>query len=561
MTDSKKKTEAVDQGAKELLAKRKNITDSDTLVAATGEDYSAPEVRVGGAGASKPGTVPESPGAKNRADSGKIPWIGRTISERYTILEELGRGGMSEVFVARHNLLHKTVAIKVLKDELAADRTALERFHREAVAAANIGDQHIVDVSDYGFTEEGDAYIVMEHLKGRDLRHLIFSETVLPPERAVRIARQVLKALVAAHGQGIIHRDLKAENVFITERDGKDFIKLLDFGISKVLMPIIPGGESLTMTGAVMGTPQCISPEQAQADRAIDHRVDIYAMGVILYEMLTGQLPFTAQTALALLMKHVHEEPDPLRDRRPDLNIPTELEAITLRALRKDPAERFDSAEDMLGALSRTAAATSVYPTIVPLGRTPGLETVSALTPASRSYWPLAMGVVILALVVAWFSFWRGDPPSSLAGNFGEVVNEDASAIGGKTVSDGGGAVMPPSDVPDGGPAPIDASQPKDLPFADRLNATEETSVQPEEQVTLTVKPTPDDAEIIVAGRKSNGILRLERAIGQRLTVEVSAEGYRTEHRQLNFDKSRVVRIRLKKKKKGGDLLNNPYGK
>jgi|GEM_PF-6412203 serine/threonine protein kinase len=573
MTDKNENKSTVNQRGKGSAKASKNIADSDTLVAATtGEDYSAPEVRVGGGGVAKPNTPSESPTAKAPGEKrAKTPWIGRTISDRYTILEELGKGGMSEVFVARHNLLHKTVAIKVLKDELATDRSALERFHREAVAAANIGDAHIVDVTDYGFTKEGDAYIVMEHLKGRDLRHLIFSETALSAERAVRIARQVLKALVAAHAQGIIHRDLKAENVYITERDGKDFIKLLDFGISKVLAPILAGGESLTMTGAVMGTPQCISPEQAQADRPIDHRVDIYAMGVILYEMLTGQLPFTAQTALALLMKHVHEEPDSLRDRRPDLNIPAELEAIALRALRKDPDERFATAEDMLGALSRTAAATSVYPSLTRLAKTPALETVSALTPASRSYWPLLIGGIGLALVVSWFGFWRGDGPPSFSGNFGDAVNQDASAIANKKRPDAASGLLqktqgklPPDLAPTAPVSPVDANIAqiaRDASLHDLAHSATDANTRRAEQVTVTVKVTPKTGEIIAAGRKSIGISRLQRAIGQRLSVEIKAAGHRSEHRQLLFDRDRTVRIKLKKTGKQGDLLNNPYAK
>jgi eukaryotic-like serine/threonine-protein kinase len=282
--------------------------------------------------------------------------VGSVLDGRYSVLEPLGEGGMGVVYLGRHEHLRKLVAIKVLRRELASSKESLLRFHREAMAAASIGDPHIVDVTDYGFTENGDAFLVMERLEGRDLQHAIVDWGALPAGRAVGIAAQILRALQAAHGRGIIHRDLKAENVFLTERDGQDFIKLLDFGISKITQPLDDNPLGATGTGVVMGTPLYIAPEQAQGERNLDQRVDLYALGVILYQMLTGSLPFTGNNALEVMVKHVNEAPTPPRQRRPDLDISPGLEAITLRALAKRREERYQSAEEMLAALNQAGA-------------------------------------------------------------------------------------------------------------------------------------------------------------------------------------------------------------
>lgn len=256
-------------------------------------------------------SAPPESGDPSPASFASGDLLGRTIADRYRVLELLGQGGMSRVFLARHELLEKIVAIKVLKDDLATSKAAMERFHREAKAAANIGDPHIVEVTDYGFTDGGDAFLVMERLEGQDLRSLLRREGALKPGRAVAFTRQLLQGLSAAHDRGIIHRDLKAENVFITRLDGHEFVKILDFGISKLQVAAGSDGQSITSTGAIVGTPQYIAPEQAHGKHDLDHRVDIYSIGVMLYEMLTGQLPFTGATSLEVMMKHVLEEPIP----------------------------------------------------------------------------------------------------------------------------------------------------------------------------------------------------------------------------------------------------------
>jgi len=277
---------------------------------------------------------------------------GQTLAGRYAVLEPIGRGGMCLVYLARHTLIDKTVAIKVLRPELAESVESNSRFHREAMAAASVHHDHIVDVADYGFTDAGQAFLVMEHLQGESLRQLVTRAGALPGQRCVNIARQILGALCAAHARGIIHRDLKSDNVFLAQRDGVDHVKLLDFGISKLLRPV--GDEerlaSLTATGVVMGTPHYISPEAIHGED-VDQRSDIYSLGVILYEMVTGQLPFEAPSVVALLFKQVNDPPRAPSEVRPDLKIPLALEQVVLRALRKEPDERFASAQEMLDAL------------------------------------------------------------------------------------------------------------------------------------------------------------------------------------------------------------------
>jgi serine/threonine-protein kinase len=259
---------------------------------------------------------------------------------------------MSEVYLARHRLIGKDFALKVLRPELAEIEEWNARFHREAMAAAAIEHPNIVDITDYGFLDSGSAFIVMEHLQGESLREILAREGALPAGRCVEIARQILSALAAAHARGVIHRDLKADNVVVVERHGEPQVKLLDFGISKILQPLGDRERLVTLTGSgvVMGTPQYISPEAIQGETT-DGRSDLYSLGVILYEMLTGRLPFEATSVVDLLFKQVRERPDRPSQVRPDLMIAAEIESVVLRALEKLPEERFASAGAMLEAL------------------------------------------------------------------------------------------------------------------------------------------------------------------------------------------------------------------
>ena len=279
-------------------------------------------------------------------------FIGQCLAGRYRIEKKVGRGGMGVVYEARHERLDKRVAIKVVrqKDDEEGREETLARFEREAKSAAGLNHEHVVNVIDYGYNDDGAAFMVMELLDGQSLDQLLWREGPLESGRAVAIARQVAKGLVAAHRAGIIHRDLKSGNVFLQERDGRDHVKLLDFGISKLVLPS-EQDTKLTSTGMVVGTPNYMSPEQAKGQTNLDHRVDIYSLGIILFEMLTGEVPFTGKNFLEVAYKHVSEDPPPPSAVRPSQKVPPELDALVKKCLAKKPEDRFQSAEEFIEAL------------------------------------------------------------------------------------------------------------------------------------------------------------------------------------------------------------------
>ncbi len=274
--------------------------------------------------------------------------IGTVVSDRYRIVRILGVGGMGGVYEAEHLLIGKKVALKCLHREYSRDRDIVERFKREARAATLIGNDHIIDVTDMGDLPDGSPFLVMEYLAGRPLA-AVCDLGPMPIKRAVHIARQICSALGAAHDKGIVHRDLKPENVFLVERNGDpDFVKVLDFGISK--MHSSGHDKGLTRTGMAMGTPSYMSPEQAQGAKNLDHRTDIWALGVILYEMLAARRPFDADSYPLLLMNIVATDPDPVSWYRKDL--PPALADAVMKCLEKDQDARILSMRDLATALS-----------------------------------------------------------------------------------------------------------------------------------------------------------------------------------------------------------------
>jgi serine/threonine-protein kinase len=273
------------------------------------------------------------------------PLIGKTVGGRYRLISRLGSGGMSSVYLARHVMIDRLMAIKTLRRDLARDPVQRDRFIREARAVNRINHENIVEITDFGESEDGLVYLVMEYVPGDSLLK-VMSAGPMAAARGIHIVHQCGLALARAHQMGVIHRDLKPENILLVERPRRpDFVKILDFGIAKIL-----DAPSLTGSQQIFGTPGYIAPEYIQSTQ-IDGRADLYSLGVILYELITGALPFDYEYPGDLLVKHVTEEPIPPRERLPTIDKP--VEELILRCLRKDPAERFRDAYHFLEELQK----------------------------------------------------------------------------------------------------------------------------------------------------------------------------------------------------------------
>jgi serine/threonine protein kinase len=346
--------------------------------------------------------------------------INTLFDGRYRIVRKLGSGGMADVYLAEDEELGRRVAIKILNDRHATDESFVERFRREAKNAAGLSHPNIVSIYDRG-EAEGTYYIAMEYLDGRSLKELVVARGPLPIGDAIEFTRQVLGALRFAHRKGVVHRDIKPHNV-MADADGR--LKVTDFGIARA------GVSQMTEAGSIIGTAQYLSPEQARG-AAVDQRSDLYSVGVLLYEMLTGTVPFTGESPVEIAMKHLSDTPRPPSLERPE--IPPDLDMIVLRALAKNPDDRFQTAEEMAAELDRFAqgagvtaetadAATAVLsgtalsnaPTaIVPPRRPPAAARPSYRyadpPPRRRPIWPwlLALLLVVLAGIAGWYAFGR----------------------------------------------------------------------------------------------------------------------------------------------------------
>ena len=272
---------------------------------------------------------------------------------RYRLKARIGHGGSSEVWLAWDDALRRDVALKILDRSVSSDSAAIARFEREAMAASGLQSPNTIRVFDFGASDDGVWFMAMEHLEGVDLATLVEEVGPLPPARAVRFARQACAALTEAHDAGIVHRDVKPDNLFVCRMgDEADFLKVLDFGIAKI--EGVEEDAGVTRAGWVHGTPAYMSPEVCNGERA-DARSDVYSLGAVLYFLLTGTPPFTATTATAVMVAHVNEEPE-----RPSLRaaVPEDLEKVILRALEKEPAARYQSARELDAALARCRDAT-----------------------------------------------------------------------------------------------------------------------------------------------------------------------------------------------------------
>ncbi len=275
----------------------------------------------------------------------KDPLVGTRLSDRYDILSVIGRGGMGVVYKGRHETMDRMVAIKMLHAHLVSDTEAIKRFHREAKAVSRVKHPHTVALYDFGITATGQPYIVMDFIDGYSLKRVIKEEGALSLTRVEHIFQQVVDALACAHDEGIVHRDLKPENIMLSRRsDSEEWVEIVDFGISKLKSKETQQTYNITRVGDVCGSPPYMSPEQCLGTSLpIDHRSDIYSLGIVVYESLAGRLPFKAKTAIEMIDCHLYAPPAPLKVSNPDLACCEALNSMLAKALHKEPDQRQQS--------------------------------------------------------------------------------------------------------------------------------------------------------------------------------------------------------------------------
>ena len=299
--------------------------------------------------------------------------IGTLAAGRYRVLKLLGEGGMGQVYLAEHVAIEKRVALKILRVEFAGKGEIVTRFQQEAISASRIKHPNVLDVFDFGQLENGCFFLAMEFLEGNDLADELSRRHTISPASGIRISMQLCRALAAAHANGVVHRDMKPENVFLQRTvDGEEIIKIVDFGIAQLRSKdaaVVETKRRLTRTGMIFGTPEYMAPEQASGKHA-DPRSDIYSVGIIMYEMFTGAVPFTGDTFLGVLAKHLSDPTPPLKAVCPEIAISSSLQAVIMRALEKDPTVRYQTMLEFAQAISASTDAAA-------LGYRPSLGTAS----------------------------------------------------------------------------------------------------------------------------------------------------------------------------------------
>ena len=415
------------------------------------------------------------------AQDTSLPSPGDVLAGKYQIERLIGRGGMGAVFAAQHMLLNQRVALKLLLGELADSQEASARFMNEARAAAQIQGEHVARVLDIGQLPTGAPFMVLEYLEGSDLSAVLHQRGPLPVAEVADYALQALDALAQAHAAGIVHRDLKPANLFLTRRhDGETLVKVLDFGISKNLTAV--GAQGMTSTRAVLGSPEYMSPEQLRTPRGVDARTDIWSIGVILYELLTGRMPFTGDTLPELFLQILEKTPPPVRSIRPD--IPPAFEAVIARCMTHDPNGRYANVRELAAELmffasdqtravalargsSRGLASAAQLAATMPMVSTantaaPWSGTMGQPPDTKRSRNVALTAVIILGLGVGSVGsaiFVRAlsnrdtpaaaEPPSAS----GSITGASTPAAGGRPAATPGGALPPAVAATDAGPS------------------------------------------------------------------------------------------------------------
>lgn len=340
------------------------------------------------------------------------PLIGKTLSGKYELLEKIGSGAMGTVYRAEHTTLKKRVALKVLHPDLYLSEETLRRFQQEGIAAGRIKHPNAIEIFDFDKTDEGLVYLALEFVEGKSLKKVLLEEGALPLADAIFITREILRGLAAAHAVGIVHRDLKPENIMVQEKDGGSFqVKVLDFGISK-LVESNAEDAMMTQTGRIMGTPQYMAPEQC-GGAVVDHRADLYSLGLILFEMAAGEPPFQGASVTEILMKHTTEESPSLRAVNRDLTVPRDVERILAKLLAKKATDRFESAREVIEAIDAIDYDRPAKGRVVVPGG-------SGSSPAKRIAL-IAAAVAVLA-VAGWFGW------SALNGNDGDTNGSGSTA-------------------------------------------------------------------------------------------------------------------------------------
>ncbi len=499
------------------------------------------------------------------------PMIGKVIDAKYRLVRLVGRGGMGAVYEAVHVRLGRSFAIKVMHPEEESPHGSVERLYREAMAASSIGHPNIVEIFDVNEEEDGTAFIAMELLQGASLSDLIHSEGVVTPHRAISFSLQILSALSAAHVKGIVHRDLKPDNVFVSIDKGmREVVKILDFGVAKLEDPR-QGDMELTKSGVVFGSPYYLAPEQARGRRDIDARADLWAAGVLLYYMLTGERPFEGENYNEILGRILMDEPEPLGVKVP--NLPEGLVSVVERALKKDREQRWSSADEMIDAIldfhdtSRDEMSTSVIRTLRGSDAPPGpvdprfrVHITNGASTSARRVDPASVtqasaafsdsrrrlgrfgrigivaagiGAAAIAFAVGALLFW-----SSESGSAKEGGPPAAAAAGDAGAGDGARLAAPSNEMPAGSGGDAAADDPA--------------------EATIELEGLPDGARVTVDGSEVEVPVVLSKSDDEVL-LSVTAEGFEPFSKKLVADRDRSVEVemeplaeRRKKRSSGG---------
>ena len=462
------------------------------------------------------------------------PYIGCTVDGRYKLESVLGEGGMGVVYKCSHTIIGKQVAMKLLRADLARDQEVTERFLNEAKSASAIGNPHIIDISDFGQFPDGSTYFVMEYLDGEPLANLVEGGKLVPVERLLAITRQLAEGLSAAHRAGIVHRDLKPDNIFLVTRgQRKNFVKILDFGIAKVSK----SADKLTQAGAVFGTPHYMSPEQA-AGTTVDHRCDVYALGVIMYEMASGQLPFDADTFMGILTQHMYKSPPSLREvAKSEVALPPELEAIILKCLSKRAEERYQDMDSLIADLDLLSAGSAPAALAEMAARPDGIQLPENYYPGTsllpvgpkvaasgfgrtRTQLLVGAGVAFFVLVLATVALVpRGASPEILELKNG-LASKSAFAV----------KVTPPV----AGEEPVFARQ-------------------------VLIVASPVEAHVFLGDKDlgSRGVI-VEVKEGEKVSLEVRLKGYKSERLEVDGSEDKKVVVLEKTRRAGPAPKNGP---